>query len=102
MSVQEPRKSAEETIGIISDAKSPKFIAIQSPRKPTKSIKFQRLFFLFGMEYFGILCKRLFPSEEGMMRRISIKLSAKAQIPAYLNPEEVGKNRPKNISTKSV
>ena len=102
MSVQEPKNSPEETIGMMSDEKSPKLIAIQSPRKPTKSIRFQRLFFLFSSEYFGILWRRLFQREEGMMSKISIKLRDKAHIPAYLNPEEVGKNRPKNINTKRV
>ena len=58
---------------MISDAKSPKFIAIQRPRNPTKSIRFQRLFFLFSMEYFGILCSRLFPSDDGIISRISMK-----------------------------
>ena len=102
MSDHTPKNSFEETIGMISDANSQKFIAIQRPRNPTKSIRFQRLFFLFSMEYFGILCSRLFPSDDGIISRISIKLSAKAQIPAYLNPSEVGKNQPKNINTKSV
>ena len=69
-----PKNSFEETIGMISDAKSQKFIAIQRPRNPTKSIRFPRLFFLFSMEYFGILCSRLFPSDDGMMSKISQKL----------------------------
>jgi hypothetical protein len=82
--------------------KTRKSIAIIHPIRQTNVSKFHIDFLLSRLEYVGILCNKLFPKDEGIINKISIKESANAHIPAYLYQLAVGKNHHKNINTNRV
>ena len=95
-------KSLLDTNKITSLLKTRKSIAINHQIKPTNESRFHIDFLLSKFEYVGILCNRLFPSDDGMIRRISNKESDNARYHTYSYHDDVGKNRPKNIRTISV
>ena len=95
-------KSLLETNNITSLLNTRKSIAINHQIKPTNESKFPIDFLLSRLEYVGILCSKLFPSDDGIIKRISSNDNAKAQYHTYSYHAEVGKNRPKNIRTISV
>ena len=64
--------------------------------------KFHIDFLLSRLEYVGILCNKLFPSDDGIIRSISSKDNANAQYHTYSYQCAVGKNRHKNIKTINV
>jgi hypothetical protein len=95
-------KSLLDTNNITSLLKTRKSIAIIHPIRPTNVSRFHIDFLLSKFEYVGILCSKLFPSDDGIIKRISSNESAKAQYHTYSYPSAVGKNRHKNIRTISV
>ena len=96
------KKSLLDTNNIISLLKTRKSIAIIHPIRATKLSKFHIDFLLFIVEYVGILWSKLFPSDDGIIKRISNNDSDSAQYHTYSYHDEVGKNHPKNISTINV
>ncbi|MBO7505146.1 hypothetical protein J6T66_03230 [bacterium] len=54
------------------------------------------------LEYVGILCNKLFPSDDGIINKISNNDNANAQYQTYSYPFAVGKYQPKNINTINV
>ena len=96
------KKSLLDTNKIISLLKTRKSIAINHPIHATSESKFHMDFLLFIFEYVGILWSKLFPSDDGIIKRISNNDSDNAQYHTYSYHDEVGKNHPKNINTINV
>jgi len=96
------RNSLLDTNIITSLLKTRKSIAISHPINPTIVSKFHIDFLLSKVEYVGILCNKLFQSDDGIINRISSNESANAQYHTYSYHDEVGKNQPRNIKTINV
>ena len=88
-----------ETNNITSLLKTRKFIAIIHPINQTNESRFHIDFLFSRVEYVGILCNKLFPSDDGIINKISSNDNANAQYHTYSYPSDVGKNRHKNIRT---
>ena len=97
-----PKNSLLDTNIIISLLKTQKSIAINHQINQTNVSRFHIDFLLSKLEYVGILCSKLFQSDDGIIKRISNNDRAKAQYHTYSYHDEVGKNRPKNIKTINV
>jgi hypothetical protein len=82
--------------------KTRKSIAIIHPIRQTNVSKFHIDFLLSRLEYVGILCNKLFHSDDGIIKRISSNDNANAQYHTYSYQCAVGKNQPKNIKTINV
>ena len=95
-------KSLLDTNKIISLLKTRKSIAIIHHIHATNESRFHIDFLFSRVEYVGILCNKLFPSDDGIIRRISSNDSANAQYHTYSYHAEVGKNQPRNIRTINV
>ena len=95
-------KSLLDTNNITSLLKTQKSIAISQPINPTNVSRFHIDFLLSRFEYVGILWSRLFPSDDGIINRISSNDNANAQYHTYSYPSAVGKNQPRNINTINV
>ena len=91
-----------ETNNITSLLKTRKFIAITHQINQTNESKFHIDFLLSNVEYVGILWSKLFPSEDGIINKISSNERDKAQYHTYSYQDDVGKNRPRNIKTINV